>query len=286
MPPKLAVPDDRRARGNPLRKRLEFAYPLNLLFIRSPLFLAFSTLESHLLNNTNQLIAACALLAASTGLWAQNLQTVMAPPLQNVAQLSATGSVEVQQDLLSVTMSTTRDGTDASVVQTQLKTALDTALAEAKKAVQPGLMDVRTGNFSLYPRYGKDGKINGWQGSTELVLEGRDFPRITSTAGKIQTLTLGNVGFALSREQRARVEGEAQALAIERFKAKAGDIAKSFGFGGYSLREVSLNTNDQGPIRPRMMAMEAKSAMADAPISVEAGKSTVLVNVSGSVQMK
>ena len=240
-----------------------------------------------LLNKTKKLIAACTLLVASTGLWAQNLQPVVLPtPLQNVAQLSATGSVEVQQDLLSVTMSTTRDGTDASAVQNQLKTALDTALAEAKKNAQPGLMDVRTGNFSLYPRYGKDGKINGWQGSTELVLEGRDFPRITSAAGKIQTLTLGNVGFALSREQRARVEGEAQALAIERFKAKAGDIAKSFGFGGYSLREVSINTNDQGPIRPRMMAMEAKSAMADAPISVEAGKSTVLVNVSGSVQMK
>jgi hypothetical protein len=34
------------------------------------------------------------------------------------------------------------------------------------------------------------------------------------------------------------------------------------------------------------MAMQAKSEMSDAPISVEAGKSVVLVNVSGSVQMK
>ena len=145
-------------------------------------------------------------------------------------------------------------------------------------------MDVRTGNFSLYPRYGKDGRINGWQGSTELVLEGKDFPRITGTAGKIQTLSLGGVSFALSREQRARVEGEAQA--IERFKAKAGEVSSAFGFGGYALREVSINTNDQGPVpRPRAMAMSAKSEMADAPVPVEAGKSTVLVNISGSVQM-
>lgn len=208
-------------------------------------------------------------------------------PLQNVAQLSASGSVEVQQDLLSITMNTTRDGSDANTVQTQLKQALDTALAEAKKAALPGQLDVRTGNFSLYPRYGKDGKINGWQGSTELVLEGKDFARITSTAGKIQTLTLGHVGFALSREQRAKVEGEAQAQAIERFKAKASEIAKNFGFGSYTLREVAINANDQGHTpRPRMMAMQAKAEMSDAPISVEAGKSTVLVNVSGSVQMK
>lgn len=122
--------------------------------------------------------------------------------LQNVAQLSASGSVEVQQDLLSISMSTTVGGSDAGTVQTQLKQALDTALAQAKQAAVPGQMDVRTGNFSLYPRYNKDGKINGWQGTTELVLEGKDFSRITSTAGKIQTLTLGNVSFALSREQR------------------------------------------------------------------------------------
>lgn len=203
-----------------------------------------------------------------------------------MAQISASGSVEVQQDLLSISMSTSRDGLDAGTVQTQLKQALDAALTQARQAASPGLMEVRTGNFSLYPRYGKDGKINGWQGSTELVLEGKDFARITGTAGKIQSLSLGSVSFALSREQRAKVEGEAQAQAIERFKAKAGEVSSAFGFGGYTLREVSVNANDQGfTPRPRMVAMSAKSDMAESAVPVEAGKSTVLVNVSGSVQM-
>ena len=215
------------------------------------------------------------------------MQPVVLPaPLQNVAQLSASGAVEVQQDLLTIALSTTRDGSDAATVQSQLKQALDAALTEAKKSAQPGLMEVRTGNFSLNPRYGKDGKINGWQGRTEMLLEGRDFSRITSTAGKVQSLTLGNVGFALSREARAKVEAEAQSQAIENFKTRAGEIAKGFGFGDYSLREVSINSNEQGPIRPRMMAMQAKSESADAAVPVEAGKSTVLVTVSGSVQMK
>lgn len=233
---------------------------------------------------TKKMIAACALTTLVSGAFAQNIehQTV-----QNVAQLSANGSVEVQQDLLSISMSTTRDGADAGTVQTQLKQALDTALAQAKSAAQPGLMNVRTGNFSLYPRYGKDGKINGWQGSTELVLEGKDFPRITTTAGKIQSLSMSQVGFALSREARAKVEGEAQTLAIESFKARASEIAKSFGFASYSLRDVSVNSSDQGNgPRPRMMAMSAKAEMSDSAIPVEAGKSTVLVNVTGSVQMK
>ena len=234
---------------------------------------------------TTKFIASCALFAWATGVFSQ--QTGLAEPLRNVAQLSASGAVDAQQDLLSISMTTTRDGADAGTVQTQLKQALDSALAQAKQAAVAGQMDVRTGNFNLYPRYGKDGKINGWQGSTELVLEGKDFPRITTTAGKIQTLTLGHVSFALSREQRAKVEGEAQTLAIERFKAKAGEIARSFGFGSYALREVTINANEQGYTpRPRAMSLQSRTESSDSPLSVEAGKSSVMVNVSGSVQMK
>ena len=222
-----------------------------------------------------------ALVFAAAGAFAQTL-----PPPQNVLQLSASGTVEVQQDLLSLSLTTTREGADANAVQAQLKGALDAALAEARKAAQPGQLDVRTGHFGLHPRYGRDGKITAWHGTAELVLEGRDFPRITQTAGRIHTMTVGNVSFGLSREQRAKVEGEAQLLAIERFKAKAGELAKGFGFSAYSLREVAVHSNDQGFPRPRMMEMAGKAASADAAVPVEAGKSTVMVTVSGSVQLR
>ena len=226
------------------------------------------------------IVLAVSCFAASGSAVAQAL-----PEPQNVLQLSATGTVEVQQDLLSIRLSTTRDGTDAAAVQSQLKTALDAALTEARRNAQPGQLDVRTGNFSLSPRYTKEGKISGWQGSTELVLEGRDFPRITQTAGRISTLGIGGIGFALSREERAKVEVQAQTIAIDNFKQKAVELAKNFGFAGYTLREVSVNANEGGPIQPRMMAAQAKSFSADSPVPVEAGKTTVIVNVSGSVQL-
>lgn len=230
-------------------------------------------------------IALSVLLTTATGLLAQPA-TSLRDPLQNVAQLSASGSVEVQQDLLSITMNTTASGADASSVQTQLKLALDAALAIARPIVLPGQLDLRTGNFTLYPKYDKTGKINVWQGSTELVLDGRDFSRITTTAGKIQTLTISNVSLALSREQRTKVEAEAQTIAIDRFKAKAVEVSKSFGFTGYTLREVSINANDQSFQASPRMVMQAKSAESDSSVSVEAGKSTVLVNVNGAVQMR
>lgn len=233
--------------------------------------------------NFKQITLAAVLTGAA---FASSAQSLAYSPPQNVLQLAASGTVEVQQDLLMLTLSTTREGPDAAQVQAQLKSALATALTEARKAAVPGQLEVRTGNFSLFPRSNRDGKISGWNGSAELVLEGRDFPRITATAGKIQTLTMAGVAFGLSREERARVEGEAQQIAIDRFKSKATELAKGFGFSGYTLREVSVNSNDQGYPRPRMMAMEMKAAQADAPVPVEAGKSSVVVNVSGSVQLR
>jgi predicted secreted protein len=233
---------------------------------------------------TIKIVAACALFYWAGACLSQNIR--METP-QNIASLQASGTIEVQQDMLMISMTTSKDGADAAVVQTQLKAALDAALTEAKKVAQPGQLDVRTGAFSMYPRYARDGKINGWQGSVELVLEGRDFARISATAGKISTLTMGQVSFALSREARAKVEAEAQAQAIERFKAKATEISKNFGFSSYSIREVSVNANDQGVSpRGRVQMMQAKSVGSDEPVPIEAGRSNVVVNVSGSVQMK
>ncbi len=231
-----------------------------------------------------KIIAACAVLTWAGGLFAQ---TSVPPEPRNVVQLASSGSVDVQQDLLTLSLATSKEGSDPAAVQSQLRQALETALAEAKKTAQPGAMDVRTGAFGLQPRYGREGKINGWVGTAELVLEGKDFGRIGTAAGKIQTLTISNAAFSLSRELRNKTEAEAQALAIDRFKAKASDIAHGFGFAAYTLREVSINANDQGFVpRPRMMAMEMKSASADAPVPMEAGKSAVVVNVSGAVQLK
>ncbi len=230
------------------------------------------------------MLAACAILAVSASGFAQ---PALHSEAQNIVQLSASGAVEVQQDLLSITLSTSRDGADASLVQSQLKAAIDTALAEARKVAQVGLLEAHTGNFSVTPRYGRDGKSTGWHGSAELVLEGRDLAAIGAAAGRIQTLSVSGIAWGLSREQRARVETEAQSMAIERFKARAAEISRSFGFAGFTLREVNVNSNDQGMSpRPRMLAMEARAGAAEAALLVEAGKTSVVVTVSGSVQLK
>lgn len=198
--------------------------------------------------------------------------------------LSASASTEVNRDLISLGFSTTREGSDAAAVQAALKQALDAALTEARKVARPGQVDVQTGNFSLSPRYApKTGQINGWQGSAELVVEGRDMAAIAQLSGRITTLSIARVGYGLSREARERVEGEVTAQAIARYRAKAADYARQFGYGSYVLGEVSINA-EEPTSRPLFKAMRAGAGL-DEALPVESGKATVSVNVSGSVQL-
>jgi len=200
--------------------------------------------------------------------------------------LSASASAEVVRDVLGVSFSTTRDGTEPATVQAALKQALDAALAEARKVAKPGQVDVQTGGFSLYPRHDpKTGRINGWQGNAELQVEGRDTAAIAQLTGRINTMTIARVGYSLSRESREKSEADITAQAIARYRAKAADYARQFGYGGYVVGEVSI-ASDEGPVALSMMGgMRFKRETADAALPTEAGKATVTVNVSGSVQL-
>jgi predicted secreted protein len=233
-------------------------------------------------------------LALVAGVWSVSAmaQTVVQAAPQNVVQLSASGSVEVTQDLLMLTLTATEEGSNAAAVQKRLQQVVDAALATVRPLVKSDAMEVRTQGFTVAPRTSsKDGKLTGWQGRAQLVLEGKDFDRITSQATKVQGMQVSQVAFGLSKEGRAKVEGEAQQQAISQFQAKAASLSKAFGFRSYSLREVSVNSNEIG-MRPYMaQGAMFKSAMAAdageaAPLAVEAGKTQVEVQVSGSVQLQ
>lgn len=209
-------------------------------------------------------------------------------PRRDLLNFSVSASTEVQQDVLSMAFSTSKEGTDPNAVQLALKTALDAALAEARKIAKPGQVDLQTGNFSLYPRYAPKGGINGWQGTAELIVEGKDTVAIAALSGRITTMSIARAGFQLSREARGKAEGQVVGEAIQRFRKLAGDYAVQFGYAGYAIGEVSVNTSEAMQAMPMpMMRAKAMAAPAmDMPLPTESGRTTVSVSVNGSVLMK
>lgn len=230
-------------------------------------------------------------LTTATGAVAAAAQPVelTLPTPSGVVNLNASASVDVAHDVLTIAWSTTREGPDAQSVQTALKQALDAALAEARKAARPDQVEVRTGNFALYPRYGtKPNTITGWQGSTELIVSGKDMPTIAALAGRITTMSIARVGQSLSREAKQKVEGEVMAAAVAQFRTQAAELAKQFGHAGYTMREVSVAVDQPGGAPVPLMRVKSMAAAApmDESLPTEAGKGTITATVSGSVQLK
>lgn len=215
-------------------------------------------------------------------------QAAQPPAPAGVLNLSATATREVPQDWMTLVLSVNKEGTDATQVQNQLKQAVEAALAQARRVTRPGQVEVQTGAFSIHPRYGQKGTMTGWQGSTELVLQGRDMAAIGQLSGQVGSMTIARVAYSLARDTREKLESEVTAQAIERFRSMAAEQARLFGYAGYSLREVTVMADGGGgmsaPVAMRAMAM-AKMADSEA-LAVEPGKGTVSASVSGSIQLK
>lgn len=201
-----------------------------------------------------------------------------------VLSLQASATAEVEHDVMSIVFGTSRDGPDAPSVQAELRQALDAALAQARRAVQPQQLEVETGQFSLYPRAATKNQAAGWRGSAELRVYGRDMAAIAQLSGRITTMSISRVGYELSRERREAVEKDLVGQAVQRFRDRAAEYARLFGYVGYTVREVSVNGSEPQSSAP-MFRMRAMAASADESLPTEAGKGSVSVSVGGSVQM-
>lgn len=242
--------------------------------------------------STNHFLQLIPFRASLVGLLIPACALAGEAPQFHMLNLSASATQEVQQDVINIRFSASKEGADAATVKQALQQALDAALVEARKVVKPNAVDVQTGNFSIYPRYtSKNGTsvLNGWMGSAEMLVQGRDITTISQLSGRISSMNISSVNFSLSRQAREKQETEVIAEAVARFKARAQDFTQQFGFRAYQIGVVNVNTEEAGPVRVQPMLMRAAAAPAASSLNdalpVEPGRSTVSVSVNGSVQM-
>ncbi len=224
------------------------------------------------------LLSACAVPLAFAG--AAHAQTMPVPA--GVLSLSAQASTEVPQDTVDITMFYEQDGQEPGALSAELNRRATAALDEARSG---GAVSARTGQFAVTPNTDRDGKLTGWRGRVEIVLESHDFNAAAKLAGKLgASLQIGGVNYSLSPEAERTAEQKLGAQAIAAFRARAEDAARAFGYGGYTIREVNLSGGNGARPMPRMMMMAA--APSAAPVAVSGGTATVTVTVNGSVQMR
>ncbi|KDR28271.1 MULTISPECIES: SIMPL domain-containing protein [Caballeronia] len=212
-------------------------------------------------------------------------QTVMTQPQPSgVLSLSAQASAQVPQDVVNITLFYEQEAADPSSLTSTLNQRAEAALREAKGVDG---VTAKSGSFTVYPSTDRDGKISAWRGRTEVVLESHDFAAASKLAGKMSSsMQVGSVAFSLSPEAQRAAEQKLVSQAIDSFRKQAQSAAQGFGYSNFTIREVNVGRSGAQP-RPVMM-MQSRAMSADAkmaPIAMEAGTTTVTVDVSGSVQM-
>lgn len=212
-------------------------------------------------------------------------QTATIAPPAGVLSLTAEQSAEVPEDVVRITLFYEQEGQDAASLTKVLNARAEEALRQARGDSK---VTVQTGAFTIYPSTDRDGKISAWRGRTEIVLESRDFGAASRLAGQLSnTMQIGDVAFSLSPQARREAENKLTSRAIASFRDQAQAAAQAFGYSGYTVRDVRINRGGVIAPRPMMMRMAAPAA-ADAraaSLPIEGGKSTVTIDVSGSVQM-
>ncbi len=227
-----------------------------------------------------------AVLWASSGLALAQTMPMTMP--QNVVQLSASAQREVPQDWLTVTLVHRVQAADAAAVQRQLAQAVDAASRSLRPRVRPGELELSSGSFVVQPRYNREGQVAGWQGSAELIVQGRDIAAIGASASQTPGMVVARMGFSLSHAARRALEDELRREAIGRFQQTARSVASDFGFAGFALREVTIGEQGQEmvPQARLMMAADMQAGNSSLPIMAEPGKTTVHISVSGTVQLQ
>ena len=243
---------------------------------------------------------AALLYAMTTVVWASGHGTSESPRESAKAQhvrgvpqhwptlhVSASAVTQVQQDWLVVNLHARHQAADATAVQQRLQILQDRALAAIRPEVNAEQFQLQTGSFRVYPRYGRDGKIQHWEGVSELIVQGRDVPRITRVAANTRDWTVADMQFELSRSAREKAEQSLMQEAIAQFNAKAQALATGFGFKAFDLHEVHLNADGHSPMPTLRMSADAmQGGQAQPALSAEPGLSPVSVNLSGAVRLR
>jgi predicted secreted protein len=192
---------------------------------------------------------------------------------------------EIANDEVRASLYKKLQATDAKTLATKLTTAVNNALAIAKRYPS---VTVSTGQQNTYPRYDKDDKIIGWTGQANIDLKSTDFVATSQLIADLQeTLVMGNLNFGVSDSKKDALEQKLMTDASRAFQQQAKNLTRAWDARGYRVVTVNLNSGNNYP-RPMYSVMNMRGGAEDASVpsqSFESGNSTISVTANGTIEL-
>ena len=198
----------------------------------------------------------------------------------NKIYFSISESQEMDNDISVVTLGATAQARSAKAVMEKINQKMQTALSILKKH---SVIDAKTTQYQVHPIYQKDRVIRHWNGSQSLVItldaESKQFQVLAALQ---EQLVYQSMQFKVSTEKKQKAIQQLTLNALQTFQKQAKLIANGFGTVEFKILETRINSpfpsfnTQKMNFGNRMVMAESMAAPA-----MEAGKSTLNVNVSG-----
>ncbi len=198
--------------------------------------------------------------------------------------LSASATGRVDNDTIVATLYAQAEGSQAAALADEVNKRINWGVQQLKKYQK---IKVQTQSYNTYPIYTKS-NITGWRVRQSFRMESQDMALVSNLLGDLQSkLALENVSFSVSPEQRNSAENTLIEEALAAFETRAKLIAKSLGRSNYVIAKINVNTSggNHYPQPHAMMRMSSMSESVAAP-QMQAGESSLTVNVSGEIEVQ
>ena len=220
------------------------------------------------------------LAASSTAAWA-------AVPC---VDLEASVSQQFPNDQMRVQLVKESRGKSIEELNTQVIEAINRALEKARAT--PSVKAYATG-INTNQEWDRNGRRDGWQVRGSLVLEGTDTAAVARLAGQLAgNLQVDGVNYQLSTARRQTEENRLIKEAVEAFRTRATATASAFGYKGYEIRQIRLDTShrsdsDLGGIYPLAAAARSEAAESNMPsVPGQGGDTTITLTARGTIELR
>lgn len=228
---------------------------------------------------TAGLLLAALLGAMAAPAWA--LADAPAAPMDRV-DFQVERSAEVPNDRVVALVGVTEEDSDSARLAERVNTTIAWALERAGRSEG---VEVESAGYHTQPIYEK-GRIQRWRGSQDLRLESEDVAALSELVGELQErLLVRSIDFQVSPERRREAEQALIDEALAAFQARAARIAKGLGARDYALGQLSVVTQGSPPVFRQSGPLRMSAAEA-APPALEGGRSTLSVQVQGSIELE
>lgn len=224
----------------------------------------------------------CATTVMATSAFAQE-----STPERKIINLQADVSRDVKNDQMLATLFTEQTNANPTALARDVNVLMNEATDAAKRFPT---VQISTGSQNTYPIYNDKNKLTGWRSRAEVQIKSTDFKAASELVAQLQAkMQLENVRFAVSPEQRQKVENELLTEVSMAFQQRATLLQKAWSAPAFELVRLDINTSSEQPQPyPMMFARDTVGKMesAVAPQQVEGGNSQIRVMANGSIQLK